>query len=427
MSGGAGSGGTSSGDRDGNGNGGTGNGNGNGNGDGDGTVDQGSPTSVFNPTAPTDAGGSSSSATATVQSRSICHGRVCPSMLSVVQFSNLPTAYIFGRGQDSHIWYRQTDGDKWISNWEMLDGSQMRNQPSAASTEDGQMQVFAYAKNFTIQYRNYTEGKWSDEWAVVGLSSGSPPYTTVCRFSGLELEVYIRGPDSTVYRNWFRAPQGTWNGWEQHDWGASFSSDSTVGCTGAMFRLAVLGYDGSKQPLLTKTWSGKWGGWTNIGGDFRGYLAMASRNSEEFLTFGIKAGSGSMAYHNWTRIRDSADDPNTQIVDLGEQAFQSVPVPLVMSANRVDLLAIGTDDRLKHRALIGQTWSPKDWQDLGGAFNSTPAVVWLAKDKVSVYGLGVNGNVFHGSWTVDMDKFEWAGDGGWMSDKMNMSLEDFSG
>ncbi|KAM7213320.1 hypothetical protein V8F06_011268 [Rhypophila decipiens] len=211
----------------------------------------------------------------------------------------------------------------------------MRSPPSAASFEDGQMQVFAIAKNFTIQYRNYTEAKWSDDWAVVpGGLWWSQPYTKVCSKAGLE--IYLRGPDSSVYRNRFRAPQGAWYDWEQHDWGFFF------------FRSY-----------------GKWGAWTNIGGDFRGYLAMASRNSEEFLTFGIK------------------------IVDLGEQAFQSVPVPLVMSPNRVDVLAIGTDDRLKHRTLIGQTWSPKGWQDLGGAFNSTPAVVWLAKDKVSVYGLGV--------------------------------------
>ena len=68
--------------------------------------------------------------TAFAKSTSVCHGRVCPAVLAVTQYLNPPTAFIFGRGYDSAIWYRTTDGNKWTSEWQSLGGN-MASQPAS--------------------------------------------------------------------------------------------------------------------------------------------------------------------------------------------------------------------------------------------------------------------------------------------------------
>ena len=353
--------------------------------------------------------------TSTSESRSVCQGRVCPSLLSVTKVSNdPPRAFVFGRGKDSAVWYRETDGDKWLGGWKSL-GGDMRSQVMAASTRDGRVFVVGYAGNQTIRYKAYNESRWGVDWLELGGAAQSAPYATLCGSSSVEIG--IRGTSLEGQRIWLSQPStsSSWSKWE--NLGGGLSSSLVIGCTQGLFRVAVLGFQGALKPMFHKTWAYDWGGWVQVGGDFRGDLAITTRNEEELLTFGITS-KLTMQYNNWTRI---GIDKN-QLFELGG-SFQSVPVVLVLSTNRLDVLAVGTDDRLKHRALIGQTWTPQ-WQDLGGAFNSTPAVVSMAKDKVTVYGLGVDGAMFHGSWTVSSG-FDWIGDGNWQSDGMSFSMEWF--
>ena len=271
------------------------------------------------------------------------------------------------------------------------------------------------ANNQTIRYKAYNESKWGVDWLQLGGAAQSAPYVTVCGSSSIE--VGIRGASLESQRIWLDQPSisSSWSKWENQ--GGGLSSSLVIGCTPGLLRLAVLGFKGALKPMFHKTWAYNWGEWVYVGGDFRGSLAIATRNQEELLTFGITSNL-TMQYNNWTR---TGTNPN-QLFEL-EGLFQSVPVVLVLSTNRLDVVAVGTDDRLKHRALIGQTWAPQ-WQDLGGAFNSTPAAVSLAKDKVTVYGLGVDGAMFHGSWTVS-SAFEWSGDGNWQSDGKSFSMEWF--
>ena len=289
----------------------------------------------------------------------------------------------------------------------------MKSQPMAASLENGQMLVVAYASNHTIQYRHYTAGKWNEDgWLEVGKAASSAPYVKAC--GPEEINVIITGTSDELVRNYYHTYSGGWAAnWEIH--GVGWTSDAVLGCSPGPYRLAGLGYEGAAQPLWTRTWSGTWPSWVKVGGDFRGNLAITSRNSEESLTFGITSNL-TMSYHNWTR----KGQDQVQLIGL-EGSFQSVPVLIVMSVDRLDVLAVGTDDRLKHRALVGQTWAP-EWQDLGGAFNSTPAAVALTKDKVSVYGLGVDRSMFHGTWRVS-DAWDWVGNGDWRKDGKSLTLE----
>src|ERR1044071_4652103 len=117
-------------------------------------MNQGKPTAF--PASPGGSGGatltSQSRPEPAFQSKSVCYGSVCPAILSVAQFaSSSPSAFIFARGQDNAVWYRQTNGEKWLSDWESL-GGDMLSQPAAASIVDSDiLDLFVYARNNTIQ------------------------------------------------------------------------------------------------------------------------------------------------------------------------------------------------------------------------------------------------------------------------------------
>ncbi|KAF3913290.1 hypothetical protein ABW20_dc0100816 [Dactylellina cionopaga] len=369
---------------------------------------QGQPTTF--PPAPskvlTISTASSASTVPTAESDSICHGRVCPSVLAVAQYGEPPTAFIFGIGHDSAIWYRETDGLQWVSDWSSL-GGVMWSQPGAVSSDNGYVNVFAYSKNLTVVGKANRQGVWDTSWTELGGQTSSPITAITC--SEQDIELAVKNPDGTTSRRW--ADNETWSGWEYH--AGSLASNPTLGCT--PFRIAHFGYSGTQNPLIIGDWYGSWTSWMTIGGDFRGDPVIASRTTEESLVFGISSNS-TLQYYNWTKTGE-----NTPVFqDLGG-SFQSVPCLIVTSADRLDILVVGKDDRLKHRALIGFNWAP-DWEDLGGAFNSTPIAVTIIPGKVSVYGLGVNGTLFHGTWSV-AEGHNWQDGPNWVTDGGPLTLE----
>ena len=57
--------------------------------------------------------------------------------------------------------------------------------------------------------------------------------------------------------------------------------------------------------------------------------------------------------------------------------FSSPPAVAAWGENRLDIFAIGVNKEMFHKAWTGSAWapSPTDWEPLGGQFNSPPAVV----------------------------------------------------
>src|SRR5580700_1583818 len=55
--------------------------------------------------------------------------------------------------------------------------------------------------------------------------------------------------------------------------------------------------------------------------------------------------------------------------------FNSPPSAVSWTANRLDIFGLGKDNQMYHKAWNGQSWEPSltDWQPLGGTFNSPPS------------------------------------------------------
>jgi hypothetical protein len=102
-------------------------------------------------------------------------------------------------------------------------------------------------------------------------------------------------------------------------------------------------------------------------------------------------------------------------------SFESAPHILVTGNRRLDVLAVGTDNKLMHKARVGGTWAG-DWEPLGGYFNSVPMAFQSdsgGEPWIAVFGLGPNGHMIHGRWTAT-DEFNW-GEGQWFDDAGDIS------
>ena len=70
---------------------------------------------------------------------------------------------------------------------------------------------------------------------------------------------------------------------------------------------------------------------------------------------------------------------------------------------RLDVVALGSDGKLKQRALVGSIWG-KDWQDLGVMARSAPlAVDYKPTASIGVFALDDSGEVLRGDYRIDAD------------------------
>src|SRR6266566_3458099 len=69
--------------------------------------------------------------------------------------------------------------------------------------------------------------------------------------------------------------------------------------------------------------------------------------------------------------------------------------------NRLDIFGLGTDNGMYHKAWTGSQWSPspRDWEPLGGVFNSPPGVVTWSPNRLDIFGLGTDNGMYHKAWT----------------------------
>jgi hypothetical protein len=79
--------------------------------------------------------------------------------------------------------------------------------------------------------------------------------------------------------------------------------------------------------------------------------------------------------------------------------------------DRLDIFALGTDKQMWHKAWderlewlckaydgTGRSLSKTDWEALGGVFKSPPSAVHWGGDRLDIFGLGTDNQMFHKAW-----------------------------
>ena len=158
--------------------------------------------------------------------------------------------------------------------------------------------------------------------------------------------------------------------------------------------------------------------WTTEGwGDFQGDPAVVSGGG--FAAYlGVAREDGAMWHRGWSESTGFWDGQS-----LGGK-FASVAAAFSTGTSRLDVLAVGTNGTLRHKARLNDVWE-KEWEDLGGIFNSAPKVVRppSMEGRVVVFGVGPEGAIIHTMFVVG-DKPRW-GAQQWYSDGGAMTVKGY--
>ena len=276
-----------------------------------------------------------------------------------------------------------------------------------------------------MRQKTYTDGEWDPEWRVVGGTCLTPP--VVCSVERDNMNVVLLGTNHAVVnkntsdgKSWEPAPAADWK-----DLGGWAASSPDIDCTTnskGVRRLDVVMYGGMgdnvAHGMFYRRWNstGGWdAGWTTEGwGDFKGDPVVVSGGGYAAY-LGIAKEDGAMWHRGWN---EGTGFWNGQ--SLGGK-FESVPAAFATGTLRLDVLAVGTNGTLRHKARVDDVWG--QWEDLGGFFNSAPKVVRpvMMEGRAVVFGVGPGGAIIHAMFVVG-DKHlwgaqQWYSDGGVMTVK----------
>lgn len=136
--------------------------------------------------------------------------------------------------------------------------------------------------------------------------------------------------------------------------------------------------------------TGAWGTWTDIPGAgatrFAGDPVTVAVGDDRWDFFGIDAVNNQLQHSKWT-----TSGGFSKMETVGNQRFQSVPSVVVTDNDRIDVVALGQDDSIKHQALVGTVWND-DWETVGEFGNSAPLVTSFKCNQSTCMGILVVGD-----------------------------------
>ncbi len=133
----------------------------------------------------------------------------------------------------------------------------------------------------------------------------------------------------------------------------------------------------------------KTGTWQRLGGTFSSTVSAASMELGQLDVF-ARGADFTLRHRSLLGFTWSSDWQN-----LGGP-LASPPVAVSWGTDRLDVFAVGNSGGLIHRWWDGQLWS--DWEDLGGTLTATPAAVTWGPDRLDVFALGVDRAIWHYWW-----------------------------
>jgi len=169
---------------------------------------------------------------------------------------------------------------------------------------------------------------------------------------------------------------------------------------------------GSKAQILHNWWGdNKWHEWKDLGGEVKTNPTVLSRGPGLVDIFCI--GTDNRMYHNpWTLTKESPDGFKPPVGGVINPGW---PLSVVSwgpkGSNRIDVFAVGTKNNLLHLYTNdGNDWGPKiggvpTWEDLGGELSSQPVAVSWAENRLDIFALGTDRQMYHKWWDHTQGKW----------------------
>jgi len=363
---------------------------------------------------------------------------ICPQTIAVPQNYN-GRLTIFARGTDNLIHWRYAP-DNGQGDWQAVPGVEFLSQPTSIAWNNGQVQVTAISSDkstgqraakgnvFTTWVTPKTGGMTFEPWFNLGeTAAGAVSMCVVPKdvwFSGYtagqkanvtvpdRLDVWTVSTGSkSVEHDYWEADRNVWmspeqsTGWDNAGgWNQIVGSVPAVTCRDSAIQHDLLVY----TPQGVARWhsysnkTGNWSDWEEIPGTrFTGDPVTVAVGDDGWDFFGIDATSKVLQHASWT-----AADGLSKLEAVGNLALESVPSVMVSGPrHRIDVVALGPDDRVMHQALVGTSWN-SEWEVVGDfVANSAPVVTNFkcdssASDCTAIMVLGENGTMTYAYWAT---------------------------
>jgi NlpC/P60 family len=299
-----------------------------------------------------------------------------------------------------------TPGKTW-SGWQSL-GGDLVGRPTAVQY-GGQMQVFGRTSAGATESDVYTSslGKWSG-WQSIGGNIVSDPVAIEYSTSqyGNQMEVYGRAADGSVWSDVYTLGSAKWSGW--YSLGGDLAGSLSVVQYGSQMQVFGRTSGGAVESDVYSSGTGKWSGWQNIGGNLAGDPTAIEYDTQQFgaqmQVYG-PAADGSVwsdvysektgKWSGWTSIGgDCAGEPSVTTYGTQMEVFGRTPDGAVES----DV----------YTPSVGK-WS--GWMSLGGNIAGDPTAIEYNTsqygDQMQVYGRAAGGALWSDVYSPGSGK--WSG------------------
>jgi len=250
-----------------------------------------------------------------------------------------PRLDAFVAGTDGVLYHRFYDGTTWT--WESLPGEKPTSDASVISPANGQIYVFMRGHDNALYYRNFTAAAWSASWTRLGGVLASEP--AAVSVGGGTIIIFVQGADNHL---WYYTLGGATPGWSNAG-GMLAAAPAAVSVSAGQANAFVLGTDRALWEWVSSAPANMQ--WNDLAGQIIGRPAATSRDGTNLDVF-VDGVDGQL----WHWFTPGINMNNWELVGgrLG-----SAPAASSWGGGRLDVAVRGTDSHLWHAWSSGGAWS----------------------------------------------------------------------
>ena len=317
---------------------------------------------------------------------------------------------IYGVDNHGSLAHQFWDGYQWNPAYNKTEslGNGVGSVPIAVSRAAGTTDVFQIAKNGSLMHQYYDGTGWRPssynfETLEEYLPLKAPLSVTVNGANAID--IFGKGAvDNKIYHKYYDG--SSWQpgyGLEKLDDGSTQISSGPAAVSWGLNRTDVFALD-DRHRLIHQFWDGTtWlKTWEVLGdAELASTPTAISWGENRLDVFGFDSAGLCHLYWDGSQWSDWEDlgkldgDDDLALVDI-------IPVAATSwSADRIDVVALGTDGGYYYKYWDGSQWQPseKGFISKGGRFVSAPAVVSWGKDRLDIFGVAEADTVLkHTTW-----------------------------
>ena len=337
------------------------------------------------------------------QGESSCRGGICPFTIATITWTD--TQFIFGLSANRSLVYKAGSSNQWNATWSNLGGN-FTHAPVVVSPNPGSLAAIGIQEDQALYWKAYQNGTWESTWTSLGGTWGTA-ISAVSRSSGF-ISVYgFESEGGNLQQSaWTPDDDGSAKWVEILNLGGiCFGSPSVAAWNSSREDIFVQGSDDNLWHIY---WNGTtWSSFERLDGITIVSPPLAVSSGENRLDV-FALGEGNTFC--WRAYRETWMTWDCTI--SGNLSFESIPSAAVMGLNRVDAVALASDDHTYHKSLVNSSWTT-NWDDLGGQLNGAPVIALFSPNTGSVLGIGMDNGLYIGN--RDSSAFNWEGSNTWTS------------